>query len=297
MNDGPRLWWNVLDKALCSYGMIPTRADRCCYVLYSSQRCKPNWNTMCSTQGLWYKRHLTRFVFAITGRCSICENVGSHWRKPSYWQIRGRNNKPFCRWSLRNRWNRNGTACPSQTLQDFQVGSEDWNDVLFTGQWIRWMKDPQSGPSIEVGQERAIEGLEEIPAKKNIKRRSPLYSCNAYKVKKLFGTEKLVTEQDTVPVLLLILQMCFKGSFSNRWWCEGSQQAGDTTQIAASETSILATHRTVENSWISWCLLPKQWWWVFTERHGSAFRRTARPFLEGWNVIWKFCWLRRSKDW
>ena len=29
MNDGPRRWWNVLDKALCSYGMISTRADRC----------------------------------------------------------------------------------------------------------------------------------------------------------------------------------------------------------------------------------------------------------------------------
>ena len=26
---------------------------------------------------------------------------------------------------------------------DFQVGSEGWNDVLFTGQRFRWMKDPQ----------------------------------------------------------------------------------------------------------------------------------------------------------
>ena len=26
-----------LDKALCSYGMVPTRADRCYYVLYSTQ--------------------------------------------------------------------------------------------------------------------------------------------------------------------------------------------------------------------------------------------------------------------
>ena len=39
----PRRWWNVLDKALCSFGMIPTRADRCCYVLYSTQTCKPNF--------------------------------------------------------------------------------------------------------------------------------------------------------------------------------------------------------------------------------------------------------------
>ena len=36
LNDAPRLWWNKLDKALRGYGLIPIRADRCCYVLYSS---------------------------------------------------------------------------------------------------------------------------------------------------------------------------------------------------------------------------------------------------------------------
>ena len=36
LNDAPRLWWNRLDKKLRSYGLVPTRADRCCYVLYSS---------------------------------------------------------------------------------------------------------------------------------------------------------------------------------------------------------------------------------------------------------------------
>ena len=36
LNDAPRLWWNRLDKSLRSYGLVPTRADRCCYVLYSS---------------------------------------------------------------------------------------------------------------------------------------------------------------------------------------------------------------------------------------------------------------------
>eukprot|EP00975_Prorocentrum_lima_P036629 7702966-Prorocentrum_lima.AAC.1 len=35
LNNAPRLWWNRLDSALRSYGLVPTRADRCCYVLYS----------------------------------------------------------------------------------------------------------------------------------------------------------------------------------------------------------------------------------------------------------------------
>ena len=31
----------------------------------------------------------------------------------------------------------------SRLRKDFQVGSEDWDDVTITGQRIRWIKDPQ----------------------------------------------------------------------------------------------------------------------------------------------------------
>ena len=43
MNDAPRRWWNILDKALGSCGMVPTRADRCCYVLCSLQSRRQAW--------------------------------------------------------------------------------------------------------------------------------------------------------------------------------------------------------------------------------------------------------------
>ena len=43
MNDAPRRWWNTLDKALRGYGMVATRADRCCYVLFSLQSRKQAW--------------------------------------------------------------------------------------------------------------------------------------------------------------------------------------------------------------------------------------------------------------
>ena len=53
--------------------------------------------------------------------------------------------------------------------KDLQVGSEDWSDVTFTRQRIRWMKDSQSGGCIEVGQQKAIDELEEIPVERNTK--------------------------------------------------------------------------------------------------------------------------------
>ena len=31
----------------------------------------------------------------------------------------------------------------ARLTKDFQIGSEDWIDVTFTGQRIRWIKDPQ----------------------------------------------------------------------------------------------------------------------------------------------------------
>ena len=38
---------------------------------------------------------------------------------------------------------------PARLGKDFQVGSEDWNAVTFTGQRIRWINVSQSGSYIE----------------------------------------------------------------------------------------------------------------------------------------------------
>ena len=43
MNDAPRRWWNIHDEALHGYGMVPTRAGRCCLLLYSLQSRKQAW--------------------------------------------------------------------------------------------------------------------------------------------------------------------------------------------------------------------------------------------------------------
>ena len=114
------------------------------------------------------------------------------------------------------------------------------------------MKYLQWGPSIEVSQERAIEELEEIPVEK-IKEDLPLYSHNACQVQKPSGTDK----GTQFPVLLQVSRCASRAASPTNWWRNSSQQAGETTQVEASETSVLATHRTVDNNWVSWCLLPK----------------------------------------
>ena len=98
---------------------------------------------------------------------------------------------------------------------DFHIGSEDWNDVLFTRQNHRWTKDPQSGPCIEVSQEKAIEELEEIQVERSTKKVLHCIPAMHTRYRSLSGTDKLVAELATVSVLLPVSQMCFKGSFSN----------------------------------------------------------------------------------
>ena len=52
--------------------------------------------------------------------------------------------------------------------RDFQVGSEDINDIMFTGQRIRWTNKGQTGANIRVDQDLCIDELQEIPIEKNL---------------------------------------------------------------------------------------------------------------------------------
>ena len=62
------------------------------------------------------------------------------------------------------------------------------------------------------------------------------------------------------------------------------------------KSSVLATHGTVADNWISWCLFSKQWRCMFTKRHGSVLIRIAWAIDEGRNVVWKLDWFWKPKD-
>ena len=101
---------------------------------------------------------------------------------------------------------------------DFQVGSEDLNNVTFARQRMRWTQDTQNGPYIEVSQNNAIGEMEEIPVERHTKEH---FHCtpSMHRAQEPTGTDKLATEQDPVPMLIQIFQMCIDGSFSNIWRC------------------------------------------------------------------------------
>ena len=132
----------------------------------------------------------------------------------------------------------------------FQVGSEDWNDVTFTGQRIRWTQDSQSGPYIGVSQGKAIDELEESPVERNTKEDLHCTPSMQIMYRSLLGQINWLQSRTQ-------FQCCYK--ISRCASMAASPTLGDvkslnkllTDQVTASEASILANHWTIENTWIS----------------------------------------------
>ena len=162
LNDAPRRWWNILDSALRSYGLVPTRADRCTYVCYGKQLPKP---ALVSE-----KKSSTTFDL---------EGAVDYLMDP----VSGNNAK--------NRQVHGALSLHVDDLlmtgddvfekeimgrlrKDFQVVSEDKNDCLFVGQCIQWKQDDKHGWYINVHQNVAIDKLQEITFHKHLKDDTPL---------------------------------------------------------------------------------------------------------------------------
>ena len=180
--------------------------------------------------------------------------------------------------------------------KDFQVGSEDWNDVAFTGQRIRWTQDSQNGPYIEVNQNKAIEELEEIPVERNTKEDLHCTLSMNTMYRSLLGQINWLqswTQFQCCYKFSRCASMAASPTFGD---VKSLKKIGETDQVTASKASTLATHSTIENTWISWCFLPKQRWWLFTKRHDSVHGRIDRAIFKGWNVIWEFGRPWKSED-
>ena len=113
MNDAPRHGWNILDKALCSYGM--TRVDRCCYVLYSLQSRERTWNQNNSSTVKGYSQHLNQTACADRMRCSIWKMLVPIEGGPATGKSVAGIFNLFVGDLFGDTWNRNETTCLGQT--------------------------------------------------------------------------------------------------------------------------------------------------------------------------------------
>jgi hypothetical protein len=155
MNDAPRRWWNKVDSSLRSYGMIPTRADRCCYVLYDKPQAKTRTIGRPPSRSHSGTSTLDEALDYLMGPIS-----GS----PAY---EGTVQGIICL-HVDDLFITGGAEMKKRVLDrirtDFQVGSEDTDEIVFTGQRIRW-----NGKTLVVDQDKAIEELSVIQFDKSLK--------------------------------------------------------------------------------------------------------------------------------
>ena len=121
LNDAPRRWWQVVDRALLSYGLAPTRADRCTYILYGDQKHSTAMTKSNPQKGLVLEDALELLMNA-----SVRNN--SKGRKP----------EGFNCLRVDDLYMAGSPEFEKRVLakirKDFNVGSEDKNDIMFVGQ-------------------------------------------------------------------------------------------------------------------------------------------------------------------
>ena len=161
LNDAPRRWFNVVDTSLRSYGCEPTRGDRCTYVLYSQTRTLQSPNTGANDKP---SDIVTSPGTALDKLLDPFKGNNSRGRKPC----------GIISLHVDDLFMAGDYEFAKRVLEklrnDYEVGSEDKNDVKFVGQRIRWVKDDATQQAhIEVSQQLAVDDLHEIVFEKSLK--------------------------------------------------------------------------------------------------------------------------------
>ena len=150
MNDAPRRWWNILDKALCSYGMVPTRADT---LDSGTTQATSQLNRVCGEkQMLRSEKMLDPIAGSPATRKTVARIIDLF---------------------VDDLFVTSGTEMeqrvPARLGKDFQVGSEDWNDVTPQDKEFVGRRILNRDRASRVSQQKAIDDMEEIPVERNTK--------------------------------------------------------------------------------------------------------------------------------
>ena len=184
LNDAPRLWWNKLDKALRSYGLVPTRADRCCYVLYSDKKHARFAEPLVEPEPVVWEansEYLTEdspdFTLSVAqpsqGNPDVEKALDLLLDPITGSPAKGRKVEGIVNIHVDDACMTGSSVLKLKVIaslrRDFKVGSEDLNDVMFVGQRVKWCDRGTSKARIQVDQERKVEELSEIEFDKSLK--------------------------------------------------------------------------------------------------------------------------------
>ena len=160
LNDAPRRWWQVVDKALLGYGLVPTRADAC--ILYGDKMSSKD-----SSLSKSFRKTSTSTEPVKEALDMLLDPVAQN-------NAQGRKPHGFMCLHVDDLFLAGDKVFADRVLasiryKDFNIGSEDKNDIVFVGQRIKWKTHDKHGPYISCGQKLAVDAVEEIKFEKHKK--------------------------------------------------------------------------------------------------------------------------------
>ena len=181
LNDAPRRWWNVLDGKLHEFGLVPTRADRCTYVLYSNK--KPTTTpTKQAAHSAVVKPPKLELTDALRNSSSVnleaIQAAIDLLHDPITGSPAANKTVVGCVCLHVDDLFMTGNAefhsrVVAPLRQSFAIGSEDKNSIEFVGQRIRWIDKGTKTQHICVDQSKAIEALAEMDIEKGLRDELP----------------------------------------------------------------------------------------------------------------------------
>ncbi len=174
-----------------------------------------------------------------------------------------------------------GNEGPSHSTiwKEFPNWIENWNNVFFTRQRIRWKKDPQSGTIIKVRRQSYWVRNQTSFCTLTIhaRYRSVLGQINWLQREHSFS----VATHSPDLLQWQVLQQLLMWRHSIRW---------RTIQVTTGEPSILANYKTMKKYLIFLMFLPKQRRCHFAQRHYIICGRIERALvIKEWR--WEFGWM------
>ena len=171
LNDAPRRWWNKVDEKLLSYGMIPTRADRCCYVLYSDTKYsdKPTKQLLADTvEDRYLMNKRSKSLELSPDVASTIDTALDYLTDPvSGSPAAGRVTSGVLCLHVDDLFMAGDGEFQRRVIDrlklDFKVGSEDLNTVEFCGQNVKWVPASSNTVAhISISQTKSIDELREV---------------------------------------------------------------------------------------------------------------------------------------
>ena len=113
----------------------------------------------------------------------------------------------------------------SKIRKDFNVGSEDKNDIMFVGQRIKWKNHEKFGSYVSCDQKLAVDQLEEIKVEKHMKDNDPCSPSMHTAYRSVLGQLKLggLQSRTQCHICYRFFSLCISCRKTNNRRCQRNQ--------------------------------------------------------------------------